>query len=530
MQTNVFANEREICSKGADGKSVAAFPDVCWSPPGPPVGPIPLPYPNTALASDLADGSSTVLVCDEPIALKNQSYFAKSTGNQPATQQFAKGLASGVLEGKAYFASWSMNVKAEGLNVTRHMDLMTHNHGSQPANTPPYLYMAYADKGLRAVCANDLKKVEKECEPEKDEPNKKKSPRALKRSFLKKLRERTKAFEGKIRNKGKGFKPDDANAWMDDHCAGLWLKPSVTHFKEDVDKYAGQLQDMAKDMDQVVNTLVKPMVETLTQEIIEKIAWEAAKKGAKMGLRAGARWGVGAAGLAAGGVGVIVTEVVATAWNIWDLVSTGYDVYVFGQEMYKQIDEISAIMGDYDKALNEMNNLWETAKTNPTATMSSGMEAMARLNACTRARRCLLVAYSDTGTVASFSGKGCCPGQTGHHLLPDEMTKNNNCPGYNKRTAPVLCVEGVNNSHGSHGKIHRKLAALLKNRGKTISYDKARDIAVESVQATFPESGCDTKCLKAQLDAYYKNKCTKPLPPLAGMPGTLIDADEDGAE
>jgi len=34
------------------------------------------------------------------------------------------------------FNSWSMNVKIEGKNVVRHLDLTTHNHGSGP-NSPP---------------------------------------------------------------------------------------------------------------------------------------------------------------------------------------------------------------------------------------------------------------------------------------------------------------------------------------------------------------------------------------------------------
>lgn len=128
MGTNVYANDNEICCKAADGKSAAATPDVCMSPPSPPAGPVPIPYPNTAFASDLANGSTTVFIKSSPIALKDVSYFSTSTGDEPATEAFQKGVATSVIKGKAYFTNWSSDVKVEGLNVCRHLDLMTHNH------------------------------------------------------------------------------------------------------------------------------------------------------------------------------------------------------------------------------------------------------------------------------------------------------------------------------------------------------------------------------------------------------------------
>lgn len=128
METHVYANDNEICSQAADGRSAAAFPDPCWSPPGPSAGPILIPYANTAFARDLQNGSATVFICATPVALKDVSWLANSTGNEPATQAFAKGQKTGVIKGKAFFTGWSTNVKFEGLNVCRHTDPMTHNH------------------------------------------------------------------------------------------------------------------------------------------------------------------------------------------------------------------------------------------------------------------------------------------------------------------------------------------------------------------------------------------------------------------
>lgn len=128
METHVYANDNEFCSKAADGKSVPSFPDPCWSPPSPGAGPVVIPYPNTAFARNLEKGTTTVFVCGTPVAKKDVSYLANSTGNEPATQAFAKGVSTGVITGKAYFVNWSPDVKVEGLNVCRHTDPTTHNH------------------------------------------------------------------------------------------------------------------------------------------------------------------------------------------------------------------------------------------------------------------------------------------------------------------------------------------------------------------------------------------------------------------
>ncbi|NHZ93416.1 DUF4150 domain-containing protein [Massilia sp. CCM 8733] len=128
MDTHVYANENEICSRAADGKSIAG-PDVCWSPPPPSAGPVPIPYTNTASAQDLTNGSSTVFICGTPVALRDVSYLATSVGNEPATRNLGMGLATKTIKGKAYFTAWSQDVKIEGLNVCRHIDAMTHNHG-----------------------------------------------------------------------------------------------------------------------------------------------------------------------------------------------------------------------------------------------------------------------------------------------------------------------------------------------------------------------------------------------------------------
>jgi hypothetical protein len=133
MSTKVYANGREISGKSTANKSVAAMPDVCLSPPGPPAGPIPIPYPNTSQASKSGDGSKSVLVNGKEIGLKNQSVYKSSNGNEAATRNFGAGVITHTITGKTKFAAWSFDVKAEGQNVVRHMDLTTHNH-QNPTN------------------------------------------------------------------------------------------------------------------------------------------------------------------------------------------------------------------------------------------------------------------------------------------------------------------------------------------------------------------------------------------------------------
>lgn len=128
METHVYANDDEICSKAADGRSVMG-PDPCWSPPPPSAGPVVIPYVNTAHARKLKNGTKTVFICKTPAALRDVSFLEKSIGNEPATTMFQKGVATRVIKGDAYFTDWSPNVKFEGLNVCRHNDPMTHNHG-----------------------------------------------------------------------------------------------------------------------------------------------------------------------------------------------------------------------------------------------------------------------------------------------------------------------------------------------------------------------------------------------------------------
>src|SRR6478672_390828 len=115
MANQVYANNMEVSCKAAHGKAVCAFPDVCMTPPQTPATPpgVPIPYPNTGMASDTTDGSSSVQISGAEMMLKNKSYFKKSTGDEAGAAPM-KGVVTSQNTGKVYFNMWSMDVKVEG--------------------------------------------------------------------------------------------------------------------------------------------------------------------------------------------------------------------------------------------------------------------------------------------------------------------------------------------------------------------------------------------------------------------------------
>jgi len=124
MGQKTFANSRGIAHKGG-GKSIAAFPDVCLSPPEGQGGPVPIPYANMldsqAAAGDKKAKSDQKKLIDD--AAKNgykvdsaTQWAIKSSGDEAAS---VGGVKSGTTGGKAKYVNYSMDVKFEGKNVVR---------------------------------------------------------------------------------------------------------------------------------------------------------------------------------------------------------------------------------------------------------------------------------------------------------------------------------------------------------------------------------------------------------------------------
>lgn len=186
-------------------------------------------------------------------------------------------------------------------------------------------------------------------------------------------------------------------------------------------------------------------------------------------------------------------------------------------------------------------------KITPSTVLAEMMTAAATANPCIMARRCNLVPYKETegrtakrvsltsGKAQAKSGKGCCPGQTGHHVLPGAMFgkgKGNPCKGeYKHSQAPVVCLEGAGNQVGSHGTAHEGLdetMTVYKETGATkISYSDACKQGIAAVRQVNPS--CSEACLQAQLDTHYVEKLEcgdADLIPHSGMGG--VEKKKDG--
>jgi hypothetical protein len=173
MSNQVYANNMEVSCKAADGKTICAMPDVCMTPPQTPATPpgVPIPYPNTGMASDCSDGSSTVKVSGQEVMLKNKSYFKKSTGDEAGSAPM-KGVITASTTGKVYFVVWSMDVQIEGENVVRHLDMTTGNHACPTPNAAaPFTYAQRMAMGHLLKCDGDKERVVQECQVDPDNPD-----------------------------------------------------------------------------------------------------------------------------------------------------------------------------------------------------------------------------------------------------------------------------------------------------------------------------------------------------------------------
>ena len=154
--SNVFANGLEISGKATSGKTIAVFPDVCFTPPENPATPpgVPVPYPSFGMASDTESGTSTVKIGGQTVNIKNKSDLSRTSGTEAGVAA-KKGIITSNNTGKSYFHSWSSDVKFDGEPVIRFTDLATHNHSSPNSNTAPWAHILTKTVG-NSTCAQIL--------------------------------------------------------------------------------------------------------------------------------------------------------------------------------------------------------------------------------------------------------------------------------------------------------------------------------------------------------------------------------------
>lgn len=480
-EATVFANGLSIASKSVDGKSVVAFPDPCWSPPPPTTGPIVLPYANTAYARDTANGSKSVLIGGKPIMQRDKSYFGTSTGNEAATRNFAMGVSTHTIKGKAYFRGWSPNVTVEGYNVCRHTDPLTHNHGSFPGNTPEWRYLESSSD--KKDCKHEIERINNACGEE---------------------------------CKQKNCKPKNQHKWKENHCEGLQVKPY------DLKNKFGSLDELKQTLSEQANlaTQAGAILDQAQSILVSAIENKVAKIAAKAALKKLFALG--------GPVGWIIT---------------GIDTALDGMETADLLGKLSRIGDEVTRIKNDITGLQDRVKNidsfdEATDLMADIQRDIAVIEPCLRARKCMLVPYDDSQKNLKGPGniaKGCCPGQTGHHLIPDSYmfrerscsdgseadveskkgkpAKEKVCQDYDGDKAPTICVEGTSWHKGSHKAMHQNFEKNLhdsyKVAGAEVPMDDAREAALDGMEQTFPLSMCSKKCMETQLKNYYNQACKK---------------------
>ena len=132
MPCTVIVNFMTAVHAGSNGMGMF-FPDACKTPT--PGGPIPIPYPNIAQSSQIAQGTTTVKADGNPLVVQD-SKFSMSSGDEAGSA--GGGVVSNTMKGKAEFMNFSFDVKADGKMVARLLDPMIGNEMSgKPGNTPP---------------------------------------------------------------------------------------------------------------------------------------------------------------------------------------------------------------------------------------------------------------------------------------------------------------------------------------------------------------------------------------------------------
>ena len=533
----VFANGLSIACKSVDGKSIAAFPDPCWTHPGPKPGPILVPFANTAYAKDTANASKTVFIGGKPVMQKDKSYFKTSTGNEAAA--YSLGLSTGVKKGKAYFASWSMNVKVEGYNVCRHTDLITHNHGSKPSNTSFWHFTDKAGKKPPEECIEDCIKIEKACGKRVNRcqakemcggdpcpgSDKEKKKRAKLRS---KKGNAIAMFKEKF-----GHKIKDFRTWKQTHCRGALLINSCGFDKagERIEALNGQVEKLTNMRNQIPEMFTEFMdslgMEGLSQWADEMAAALIGKGAEKIAYKKVP--GLGQVDMVVDGIEGIgnLREFRKTLESTIPRLTGGL------QNLSNQIQESIEVLKSDIKLLEKIRD-GEVGKDE----FIKLQKRQAESNPCVTARKCNLSPYTRASSNVMTKEEGCCPGQTPHHMIPNSMmqipesqagsssnkarnTKDANgkpnCPNYTYGSAPTVCAEGRTQNECTHKDIHDESASLFKHthKYKNMTLDQVISDAAEAHHKAFGRAGCTKStdkpkkqgCIEAQLREYFKKKC-----------------------
>jgi len=263
--------------------------------------------------------------------------------------------------------------------------------------------------------------------------------------------------------------------------------------------------------------------------------------------------GVGALPGAAVGAeaGAAICGTAATAEAVVDTVSAGIDMWNNKEKIISQISKLKQGLQKVAEIEDMLNETDPVKKEKLKEKMQKEVQDVIKKDKCLMAKRCILVAFSSQNSAKIVENKGrsnpmdkafqlrnlngCCPGQTGHHLIYDAMVKH--CSGYKRSQAPTVCVEGSNQNNGTHKDVHDLTDTNTRNMVnnkylKPAGHDKCAsdstmECAIESGADAhakrFPNAKCKKECIKQQLRDYYKKLKCKPKP--LDKQGKVIEAD-----
>ncbi|MDK2123365.1 hypothetical protein [Parachitinimonas caeni] len=418
-------------------------------------------------------------------------------------------------------------------------------------NTATFYYLD--TKRFPVVCEDDRNRIRNECDTHGGKQRSKDSmqearldprkhpPGSLTRRLQDKFKDAVTTLDNFGKQKVK-YKKNPQNAWLEDHCSGQWNKPGGDKVRDADDnatldtpeaaqtmkrEKSGSIEEFKKQIEGQVGGLQKQFEGKLAEahKKLTDFAWDYMKQHGKDAFDGAAEkmaqrkaltrfpllakalsrlsFYEGLGTLIGNTAGAIATDDMAKAFDILE----------------KELDAIRQQIDDCRRMLSE-GGLEDI--------MASTQAGIALANPCLKARKCMLVPYKDTGKTSK--GQGCCPGQTGHHLLPGAMfrkysqnpetkkyapekvsrdskkIKPRPCwESYEHGDAPTMCLEGTTNNatNGSHGAAHEVTGELLeKDREQPdMPYTVARDKIATALGRAF---GCNPQCIIEQLDAYYK--------------------------
>lgn len=327
--------------------------------------------------------------------------------------------------------------------------------------------------------------------------------------------------------------------WKDKHCGPVLLQMNASNIRERM----RDLNDMADNLFQDIEDYASDLGVRIAQDKMERYM-----------AASGGRYVASALCGPAVKVCAAAMTVVNAVSGVWSIFSGALSFRRARAEINQTVERLTNIRNNANAILDAADNPGELDHIQ--REVSDQMARLAAADPCLRARKCFMVPYNppsqrnpqgpasmnqsgrgraglfDTGPLDLSDSRGCCPGQTGHHLLPGAMLDH--CSSYTNsmhNQAPTVCVEGANQSMGSHGRVHAATDDLLRQRfgnGGPMTMEDAVDLSTEAYFESRVGNQCNRDCIKQQLRDFYNRLGCQPRP--IGSRGQMPGGDVDDGD